>query len=108
MAPFAGSKRRSIQVAGVSALVAMALLAGGCSSRTTPDASQSPSAGLAKGLEVDPSSDFGLPKPLGLEPIVRPETVVLDAKDSPVDSAIILNERECLPTDPERSPWTFD
>jgi len=59
MAPFAGSKRRSVQVVGVSAFVAMALLACGCSSRSTPDASQSPSAGLAQGLDVDPNSALG-------------------------------------------------
>ena len=40
----------------------------------------------------------------GPQPIVRPETVVLDAKDSPVKSATILNEQECLPTDRERVP----
>lgn len=58
-------------------------------------------------LEVDPNSALGLPKLLGLEPIVRPETVVLDAQESPVDSATILNEQDCEPTNPARVPCDF-
>lgn len=86
-------------------LIALALTA--CSSRGEDDVSASPTAGIGHGIEVDPHSKLGLPKLLGLEPKIQPETVVLDAEESPVDSATILNQDECAPGDPARVPCEF-
>ncbi len=107
MATFAGSKRRRLTMASIAASLALALLASGCSSRTKAEVSPTPSGEATGVLEVDPNSPLGLPKLIGLEPIVRPETVVLDAEKTPVDSATILNAAACEPMDPARVPCDF-
>jgi hypothetical protein len=59
-------------------------------------------------LAIDPESELGLPKPLGLEPIVREATHVLDESEtSLVTSVTVLNAQSCRPEDPDRSSCLF-
>jgi hypothetical protein len=55
----------------------------------------------AKLLAADPNSALGLPKLIGLDPIVKPATKVLDDGDlEHLDSVVLLNEEECLADEP--------
>ncbi|MBI4882642.1 MAG: hypothetical protein HY826_01150 [Actinobacteria bacterium] len=60
------------------------------------------------GLQVDPNSPLGLPALLGIEPIVRPETLVLSADDAAAAiSVVISNPTECQPGLIGRVPCQF-
>jgi hypothetical protein len=59
-------------------------------------------------LDVDPDSALGLPKVLGLEPIVRDETQVLsEAEANALTSLTIVNPDECAADAPTRVPCEF-
>lgn len=54
-------------------------------------------------LEVDPDSPLGLPKLIGLEPIVKDETLVLDDTAlTDLDTVELLNGDACLTGEPSR------
>ena len=59
-------------------------------------------------LEVDPDSALGLPKVLGLEPILREDTRVLTTSEAgDVTGLTVLNPEECAADDPDRVPCEF-
>lgn len=78
-------------------MVALAAPLAACGGGEDPDA-----------LPRDPNSAYGMPALLGLEPIVRPETRVLEPTEaSAITSLETLNPEACAPAEPSRVPCEF-
>jgi hypothetical protein len=92
--------RRVGLVARIASILAIALVVSGaltaCQQDSTPH------------VEVDPASTLGLPKLIGLETIVQPETRVLDDEAlTALDDVTILNLDECFDRTETHKPCEF-